>query len=229
MDPDGQSLLDSLERARETDPRAGIRLGADSLVRRMIEALRDERGVNADLLLLTLGSLAGYSCQHAVRAVAAADEMPRQLVFGTVQGADGRYYFSGDRLNYYLVQGPRSVWRGISMMALSLGAAQHELPDVNEIATHVASTVGTPGFGAVRYPPGHGGPLPGPEQVLRHFWPQWLSDLEVFTPNPKQQPELMTVGIRATMDMIKDAVPPAAAVAIAMEAAVAMSQVDLSD
>jgi hypothetical protein len=112
-------------------------------------------------------------------------------------------------------------------MAVSLGAAQHELPNVAEIASRTASTVGSPEFGQIRFPPGHGGPFPPAEQVLRHFWPQWTEDLVVFAPRPKERPELMTIGIRIAMDMTKEALHPRDALHIAMEAAIPMSKVDL--
>ncbi|MDR1118373.1 MAG: hypothetical protein LBL01_03635 [Bifidobacteriaceae bacterium] len=229
MDPESQSPLDELRQARETDPRAGIRLGADSLVRRLIEALRDERGINADLLLLVLGSLAGYACQQTVALVAIEDGIGIQMAFSTVEGADGRRYRLGDRLRYHLTEGPQSVWRGVSSMATALGAQVDQLPNVGEIVSRVQDTVGQPGFAAIRYPAGHGAGLPESEQVLQHFWPQWRGDLEVYAPDPRDWPQLMTVAIRIAMDMAKGALAPGDAALIAMEAAVPMATVRLPD
>jgi hypothetical protein len=133
---------------------------------------------------------------------------------------------SGDHLNFFLFQGPRSVWRGISSMAKALGAADHELPNVTEIAQYVAWTVAMGQFGYVRFPPGHGA-TPSPEEALRHFWPQWAPDLRLFAPSPDKQPELMTIAVRTAMNQAKEVLHPCDALAIVMESAIAMSRVDL--
>jgi hypothetical protein len=91
---------------------------------------------------------------------------------------------------------------------------------------HCAATLGTAGFGEVRFPDGHGGRSPTPVEVLHHFWPQWVADLELFAPTPEEQSELMTVGVRMAMELTKDVLAPRDALTIAMEAAIPMSRVE---
>jgi hypothetical protein len=60
--------------------------------------------------------------------------------------------------------------------ALSGGAKQEELPNIGEMAAHVASVVGTPEFGKLRTPPGVA-PQLEPLVALTKLWPAYLAIL----------------------------------------------------
>ncbi|MDR2348323.1 MAG: hypothetical protein LBD90_06885, partial [Bifidobacteriaceae bacterium] len=102
----------ALERARQEDPLAGIGLGAHNLIYRLATALRDQRGLNADLFLVALGTLAGYTCQDSLREVGQAEGITNeQEIFVVIETTDGRHYYFGDNLNDLLFNGPVAVWR----------------------------------------------------------------------------------------------------------------------
>jgi hypothetical protein len=113
------------------------------------------------------GALTGYSVIHAVFE---AYLKPGRAQIGDVQaastgnaivevkGKDGQTYYFGDLINSFLAAaaGPASrpffVWGYLAGVAINSGVPPAELPDINEMFRHSASTVGTPEFGIPRAP-----------------------------------------------------------------------------
>jgi hypothetical protein len=229
LEPDRQEMIDYVNQARQQDPAAGARLGALSLVERIKQAIKGPRGVNADYLLSVVGAMAGYTAQETVRELARTHGAPsEQAVFTILQAAGGQKFYFGDPLNRVLFELPRSILRLTQEFANAVGIDLGEIPDINELAGHAASTVGYPEFGLIRYPEGHGGPYPAPVTALRHFWPQWREDLEVFCPNPEHWPLLAASAICETISQVQGVMTPTVALRIVLEAAVPMSKVDIN-
>ena len=63
-------LLQRVEERSGEDPLIGAKIGGKELAERMMAMMKTERGVHIESILGALGSLAGYSCQASVRALA---------------------------------------------------------------------------------------------------------------------------------------------------------------
>jgi hypothetical protein len=201
-----------------------VSLGGREVFLRIMNGMKDQRGVHIESLLTCLGALAGYACQAAVREanVSAGAKSPESgLTVAT--GADGRKYFFGDPLNRPLAENRHSVW------SLTAGAIQQlgkPLPNVEDIFKHVAGTVGGDQFGIPRLPDGHrAGDTP--INFLKAVWPQILPIAQKFCDEPAHLPIVFGLAIQHAILMAKDVIDPTLAGTIAMESAVPMSKVDL--
>jgi hypothetical protein len=218
--PHVAAFFRAIEERRKEDPMIGAVLGGKEVCQRLIEAMKDAKGVHVESLLSLLGSLAGFSCQMSIRTEnpAAGDS-----AFVVVGGADGRNSFFGDRLNQPLAESQYSVWGLTAGKAQGLGCT--ELPDLNEIFSYVATTVGGDRFGIPRIPDGH---RPGdlPLNYLKAFWPGIMPIVSKFCARPPEWPILFGIAIQEIMTMGKDVIDPKLATIIVMECAVPMSKID---
>jgi hypothetical protein len=120
--------------------------------------------------------------------------------------------------------------------AISAGAKQDELPNLGEIAAHIASVVGKPEFGKLRVPPGVA-PQLEPLAALIKFWPQTLT---IFARPPikrlfrRQEAPLQEIhwpiilGLVASqfIKMSQNALHARISAALIMESAVITSKID---
>jgi hypothetical protein len=214
-----------LAREREKDPLVGARVGARELVQRLFESLKDKRGVHGETLLAALGSLAGYACQVSVRTIHMEEHgLPENKAFVVVKTRDGNRYFFGDPLNRFLAEDMYSVWSLAAGQAQRLGCV--ELPDIVEIATHVASTLGGPDFGVPRLPEHHR-PRFMPVDFVKVIWPAMFPVVQEFCPAAAVWPMLYALAIQQVMEMDRDAIDPCMALKLAMECAVPMSKIEM--
>ncbi|MDR3360008.1 MAG: hypothetical protein LBO20_05065 [Bifidobacteriaceae bacterium] len=220
----------ALAQARQKDPLAGIALGADNLIYRLSGALRDERGLNADLFLATLGTLAGYTCQDSLREVGASEGITdERAIFVVLETDDGHHFYFGDNLNELLFNGPVALWRFAAGRAVELEVPLDRLPDPNELAARVAGQVGSEAFGVIDYPPGRDLGFPPPQEILSALWDSCKHNLEFFCRGPLEWPTLMGNTVRRAMDMTKEVAPPEISASLIMQAATAMAKVDLAE
>ena len=125
--------------------------------------------------------------------------------------------------NHALFQSRFSVRSFVEGAARHLGA--ESLPDVGEIAGHVASTVGTDSFGVPRWPEGHRAP-DLPINYVTHLWPAVKPVLESLTAAPSEWPILLGLAAQKAMLTSKDALDPAVAARIVLECAAPMGKID---
>lgn len=218
------ALLREIAEKSRTDPLIGAKLGAKEVLQRMLVAMKTDRGVHIESFLCALGSVAGYSCQASVRALAVSRGLPETALLVRAKTSDGRSYYFGDALNKPLAEGRYSVW------SLAGGGAQQagckSLPPVEEIFKHVAATVGTPEFGKPRVPrqhPVHDSPL----NYVKKFWPSLSPTIGKFCADPEHWPVLLGLSIQEAIVMGKQALDPCLALQIVMESAIPMSKVEL--
>ena len=225
-DPKTEALINAIRERSKEDPLIGAKIGSKEIYQRLINGMKDERGVHIESLLCALGALAGYSCQADLRAQAVAKEMPETSPFHTVETKDGKKYFFGDPLNNPLAEAQYSVW------GLAAGAAQQagckEFPDLNEIFKHTSTVLGTPEFGIPRIPDDH---KPGdtPINYLKMLWPALFPTIKHFCPNPADWPILYGLAIQEAIATGKAIIAPELALKIVMESAIPMSKVDLAN
>src|SRR5882672_1584571 len=133
----------------------------------LLSALKTERGIHAETILVASGALAGYAAIHAVFEAylkRGRAQIGDQQAASTgkaiveVKTQDGQTFYFGDLINSFLAasHGPASrqffVWGYLAGVAINAGVPPAELPDINEMFQHTASTVGTPAFGIPRAP-----------------------------------------------------------------------------
>lgn len=101
---------------KKTDPLAGVKIGAADLNQRLINMLKNAKGVHIESFLTVLGSLAGFSCQMAAREkIAKMGDAPREKNSGAVAlSNDGKKYYFGGFLNQPLAGSQYSVIRCVS-------------------------------------------------------------------------------------------------------------------
>lgn len=78
-----------------------IAKNAGNIVDMLGNAYKTEKGVDGLKILLFASGLAGYACHRAVK--------DSGKPFVEVKSTDGRIYYLGDDVNYYLLQGKSSV------------------------------------------------------------------------------------------------------------------------
>ena len=216
-----------LGQKRHEDPTAGARIGGKELVQRLLEALKEERGVHIESLLTCLGALAGYACQMTPRAaLIEAQGIPEDKVFMIMTSKAGERFFFGDALNKPLVEDKYSVWALAGGQAQHLGCAQ--LIDIQEIFAYVASTVGSDTFGIPRVPEQHRSRFL-PIDYVKVVWPAMFPIVEEFCGEPVYWPLLHGFAIQEVMEMGKSVIDPGLALTIAMESAVPMSKIDMPE
>jgi hypothetical protein len=146
----------------------------------LMRDLKTQRGIHTETLMTVVGALAGFAAQNAALTSITANtpsSKPRSLAIA--QPKTGGIFLFGDAINAFLFPESGSVLPLAALVggaALSAGAKQDELPNLGEIAAHIASVVGTAEFGKLRVPPGVA-PQLEPQAALLKFWPQTLNIL----------------------------------------------------
>ena len=227
VDPTTEALLNAIcERSKE-DSFTAAKVGALEIYDLVFRGLKDARGgVHVESLLCVLGALAGYACQARVRALCASQGKVETAEFVVVTGADGKIHYFGDALNERLAEHEHSLWRLAGGMAQHCGAT--ELPEVHETFSYIASVVGTSRFGLPRVTEEHR-PCSTPLEFVTTLWPALLPKVKLICPDPELWPLLFGLAVQKAMEDGKLVIDPAMAMKLAMEAAIAMSKIDLEN
>ena len=185
------------------------------------------KGTNIETALSTLGALAGFSGQMAIREYfIKSGKITEEKAFITVKAKNGFTYLFGDLLNEPLItsqQGQHSVWGFVGGAAQGLGAK--ELPDMSELSRYVAGTVGGDSFGVPRLP-SQNMPHSLPIVLLNRFWNPVRNLLAVNVDTPGSWPFVLGHAAQIAMIRAKAVIDPALAAKIVMESAVPMSKID---
>ena len=217
-------LLDRVKEMSADDPLIGAKIGGRELAQRLIEAMATDHGVHVESLLCATGSLAGYSCQAAVRARNRAEGRNELAGFTEARTTDGQTFLFGDVLNRFLVEDELSIWSLAAGIAQACGCAN--LPDIDAIFRHAAESLGREDFGVPRLPEDH--PVHElPRTYLERLWPQVSPLIERFCPDPDHRPTLLGVAIQDLLKQTKEALDPCLALHVIMESAIPMSKVNL--
>jgi hypothetical protein len=226
LDPETVALIRAIRERSKEDPLVGAKMGAKEIFQRLVDGMKNEKGVHVESLLCALGALAGYSCQANLRAQALAKGMHEAAAFNVIMTNDGKQYFFGDPLNNALAESQYSIW------SLAGGAAQQagckEFPDINEIFQHTTSALGSEQFGIPRVPEKHrAGDTP--INYLSAIWPALFPTVKLFCPNPVDWPILFGLSIQEAISAGRNVIDPGTALKIIMESAIPMSKVDISN
>ena len=214
----------------------------------LLSALKTERGIQAETLLVAAGALTGYAVIHAVfeaylkrgRAqVGDAQAASTGKAIIEVKGKDGQTYYFGDLINSFLaasagpVSRPFFVWGYLAGVAINAGVPAAELPDINEMFKHSASTVGTPEFGIPRAP-ANLKPMLTPRQAVDRLWPAVRTGLaRIEGPGAggrgidvEHWPIICAIVAQQLISQTKGVIDVKVALRLVMELAISMSKID---
>jgi hypothetical protein len=201
---------------------------SSDLVEMLFAELKDSSGViHAETALATLGALAGFAGQMAIwETLIKTGKVAEDKAFVVATTKGGETYYFGDLVNEILFANKPGSF---SICSLVGGAAQQSgaktLPDIGDIARHVAGTVGGHGFGVPRLPPHHMPRIP-PIELLDKFWNPVRNFLVVSVHSPTQWPLVIALAIQNVIVMAKDTIDPALAAQIVMETTIPFARID---
>jgi hypothetical protein len=200
---------------------------SSELIEMLYAELKDSSGVHVETALTALAALAGFSGQMAIReTVIKTGKMPEDKAFVVVKTKNGEAYYFGDLLNEILFANKPGSFSIYSMVA---AAAQHSgakaLPDIGDIARHVASTVGGAAFGVPRLPSRHMPRMP-PIELLDKFWNPARNFLVVNVHSPTQWPLVIALAAQKVIVIAKATLDPGLAAQIVMETSIPLAKVD---
>lgn len=182
--------------------------------------------VHAETLLTELGALAGFGTQMSIRksVIEAQGLDPANILVAVVTKNDETYYFS-ELLNWMLFENmdrpPYSVWAYVAAAV----PPERQLPDISDIVSHVARSIGTRRFGVPRLPREHM-PLKLPRTALEQSWRLVQAELVTSGRAASEWPYDLAAAAQWQMLTSRDQLDPALSARIVMEAAIPMSKID---
>jgi hypothetical protein len=217
----------------EPDQTVAARLAIAALQKFFIRSLARNGSLQLETLFSTLGALTGFAAQNAVRQESLAAGRAETEGLVAVESASGERFYFGDRLNAVLVpHRPEdlTVWSVVAGEAMRLGAG--DLSDCADIFERAVKSLGAPGYGLA---PAGNKPWLMPRRAVEIFWPSVRTALtrEPVVPitdfklvAPRHWPLVLALVAAGYLSLAKDGFPPARAVAVFMDAAIAMSKID---
>ncbi|MBX9777910.1 MAG: hypothetical protein K2Y71_26315 [Xanthobacteraceae bacterium] len=192
----------------------------------MAQQIQHTGQVHSETLLTELGALAGFAVQMSIRkSVIERQKLNADTILVEVATKNDEVYYFSDLLNWMLFenteQPPYSVW---AYVRAAVPLTHHLLlPDISEIVSNAARSIGTSRFGVPRLPREHM-PHKLPRAALEEHWRRIHAELG--SRNPSQWPYDIAAAAQWQMLTGRDTIDPAFAARIVMEAAIPMSKVD---
>jgi hypothetical protein len=198
------------------------------LLQMLFAELNDQHGVHAETALATLGALAGFAVQMALReGLVKPGKAPEDKVFVVTRTKTGESFYFGDLVIEGLFGGkPEIVYFVYSLVgsgAQQAGAKQP--PDIKDIVRYVFSTFGSDKFGIPRVPAEHM-PRTRPIALLDRFWNPTRNFMVPNVQSPSQWPLVLGLAAQRVILLAKDSIDPALACRLVMETATAMATID---
>jgi hypothetical protein len=194
----------------------------------MAKQLRQAGAIHAETILTEIGALAGFAAQMAIRrAVLTQPKLEPDNVLVEVESKSGEKFYFSELMNVMLFENvtepPFSVWAYVS--AAVPETSRLLLPDLAEIVSNAARTVGTHRYGIPRLPAAHM-PQKLPRAALDEHWRIAQQEFVAACRNPAEWPYDLAWAAQWQMVASRDQIEPPVAAAIVMEAAIPMSKID---
>lgn len=194
----------------------------------MAKQIRQAGGIHAETILTEIGALAGFAAQMSIRKGIIEPQQldPNAVLVEAVTRNGEKYYFS-DLLNWVvfenLTQAPYSIWAYVLDVVPQADRAL--LPEMADIVSHAARTIGSGRFGVPRLPAEHM-PQMAPRIALDEDWRLALREFEGSGRDPPEWPYDLAFAAQWQMVTSRDRLALPLAAKIVMEAAIPMSKVD---
>jgi hypothetical protein len=192
--------------------------------------------IHAETYISAVGAIAGYAAQ---RTLFAENPPVMGVNINRVGTASGEQYWFGDALNNMLVpktnaEGNRCVWSLALGGAVGAGIQAQQVPKLEAMFKHVASTIGGPNEGKSSVPAKHQAQLPS-RDLLKAVWPLAVMCFSGKFPGASREFGVAPVGLwsaiaaqassRPVQD-VKNVLPPDIALTLLMETAIYCSKLD---
>lgn len=215
---------DAASVVRQKNPLAGAQVGANELLHKLMEGMKDDRGVDILQLLAILGSLAGFSCQMTVRkALVESGKLSEKEALVRVTTKDGSVYYYGDPQNELLFTARYSVWNIVGGGVEEAGAKV--TANAGEMAGYISASIGADHFGIPRIPQAQNF-KEAPWHCLEPLWPIVDPLLQRFCSTPSLWPIMISMAAQRALVMGKGVIDPSSAFSLVMESAIAASKID---
>lgn len=197
-----------------------------------------EGRIHCETLMSVIGSLAGFSALNAVleEYVKKSKTIPENGLVHVDTSSGEKFYF-GDLLNAYIVPQPggtqHTLWAYVAGALIGAGVDPQDLPDVNEMFSKAAATVGSAEYGVLSVPEEHQ-PHISPKAALELFWMPTVgilthkkdfggmrSNLE-----PEYWPIIIAIVAHTFLGQTKEIIDPLIAGRIVVESAIIASKYD---
>ena len=210
-----------------TDPEREA-LGRSIAAVLMAKQIRQAGRIHPQTILTKIGALAGFATQVAIRrSIIAPQKLNPDNVLVEVVSKNGEKFYFSDMLNWMLFENvtspPYSIWTYVSSVVPEESHAL--LPDLAEIVSNAARTVGTRRYGIPRLPPAHM-PHKMPRAALDEHWRIVQQEFVTSSRSPAEWPYDLAWAAQWQMITSRDQVALPLAAAIVMEAAIPMSKID---
>jgi hypothetical protein len=184
--------------------------------------------VHHETLLTEIGALAGFAVQMSIRrSVIERQQLDPGTILVEVATKNNEIYYFSDLLNWMLFenmeQPPYCVWAYVS--APVPPESHLLLPDMSEIVSNAARSIGTKPFGVPRLPREHM-PHKLPRSALEEHWRFIRAELGTAGRDPSQWPYDVAAAAQWQMSTGQGTIDLPLAARIVMEAAIPMSKVD---
>ena len=194
--------------------------------------------IHAETYISAVGAIAGYAAQRTLFALSPP------VVNGNINRAavaSGEQYWFGDSLNYMLVpkteaDGNRCVWSLAAGGAMSAGLQPQQIPKLDAMFKHVASTIGGADEGKSSIPAQHQAQLAA-RDLLKAVWPVAVTCFSGKFPGASREFGVVPVAwwsaiaaqaSNRPIQDVKNVLPPDIALTLLMESAIYCSKLDQS-
>ncbi|WP_092024099.1 hypothetical protein [Bradyrhizobium sp. OK095] len=223
---------------RKGPDEVGCNLALGHLLENLPRRLTVNGRIHAETYISAVGAIAGYAAQKTLFA----ESPPVMGVnINRVGVASGEQYWFGDTLNFMLVpktdaDANRCVWSLAAGGAVSAGMQGQQMPGLDAMFKHVASTIGGTSEGKSSVVVQHQAHLPARE-LLKAVWPLALTCFSGKFPGAGREypaaPVTWWSAIAAYASNrpirdVKDVLPPDIALTLLMETAIYCSKLDQS-
>lgn len=220
--PGHQAVLRHLLEKEKAEPGVRERLAGAILFDLAYDLLKNERGVQIEIILAVLASVAGQECIAPIIAAAQNETTMEELGLTVVKGHDGRFYFFGDPPNRLLVESPDSV------ISLAFGAAQAlgapvTMTMIQEEMRKVASRVGGTDFESLDLPPEH--MVDRPTEWARVFRVKLAEGMDLYDVPPMRRAAALGYALQKAIAAGKETLDPLVAAQIVLQCATRTAKV----
>ena len=206
-------------------PLLGAQIAGKEILENVLRMIKNERGVQVEVLATVLGGLAGRACLIAAMAgQASSDPALNRLAINTIGGKDGGTYLVGDAINRPLAEAQYSVFGLIAGYLQSVGES---IPDAHEFFGHSVQSIGKPTFGVPRYAEGTGAGAT-PLVYADSLWATFANSLRRYAPDPQLWPTTYGIAIQEMLRVAKqNGLDLQVLVRIVMDSALAVAKIPL--
>ncbi|TFC00817.1 hypothetical protein E3O42_11985 [Cryobacterium adonitolivorans] len=221
--PGTQALMRQVHSRLAEKPLLGAQIAGKEIFQNILTMVKDERGVQVEVVATILGGLAGRACLIAgISGQSGNDPTLNKQTLNTISTKDGGTYLVGDATNWQLAEGPYSVFALIAGYLHSVG---EPIPEAREYFTHSVQSLGGPTFGVPRFAPGTGvGSTP--LEYADALWPNVSGSLRRYAPDPQLWPTSYGIAIQQLLELAKGSgLDLQAIVRVVMDSALAVAKV----